>query len=88
MKLKYTFESIDMEDEIISVSVGNGANQLHGILKMNREGKDILELLKEDTSESEIINTLSKKYGVEKETISDSVNRVIDTFRTNGLLIE
>ena len=62
MKLKYHLETIDMSDEIIAVPVGQGSDQLQGILKLNQAGKEVLELLKNDTSEEEIIHQLSLKY--------------------------
>ena len=45
MRLKYHFEFTDVENEIIAVPVGEGANDIHGVLKLNPTGKEIMELV-------------------------------------------
>ena len=37
MKLKYTFEAVDMGDEIIFVPVGDKASEVHGVLKLSKK---------------------------------------------------
>ena len=88
MKLKYDFESIDMGDEIIFVPVGDGARQVHGVLKLNAEGKEILDLLKEKTTEHDIINELSAKYENDRQTLVNYVRKIIHTLQEAGLIEE
>ena len=45
MKLKNTFESVDMGNEIIMVPVGKSAEQVQGVLKLNAEGLEIMNML-------------------------------------------
>lgn len=86
MKLKYTFENVDMGTEIISVPVGEGANNVHGVVKLNKEGKEILELLREDITEQQIVNKLTAKYENDRATLENWVAKVIETLKNANLL--
>ena len=86
MKLKYTLETVDMGDEIIVIPIGEGASEVHGILKINKEGREILDLLKEDTTEETIIFTLSKKYENDHKELERYVHKAIEMLSSNGLL--
>lgn len=66
MKLKYSFEAVNMGNEIIMVPVGDNADQVHGVLKMNNEGQEIVNMLMNETDADSIINSLSEKYKAEK----------------------
>lgn len=88
MKLKGTFETVDMGEEIIAVPVGPNANEIHGILKINKEAKEILDCLGRDTSESAIIDLLKAKYENSEESISSYVHSFLQSIRDAGLLEE
>ena len=88
MKLKNTFESVDMGDEIIMVPVGKSAEQVHGVLKLNEAGQEIVELLAGETSEEEIVRSLSGKYENDAETLKKYVRQVVETLRSNDLIEE
>ena len=88
MKLKYSFENVDMGNEFVSVPVGNGANNVHGVIKLNQEGLEILEMLKEDITEQQIVERLAEKYGNDWATLTKWVKKVIETLREAKLLEE
>ncbi len=88
MKLKYTFEDVNMGEEIVSVPVGEGSKSIHGVLKMNTEGKEIMDLLKEETTEGKIIDYLTSKYENDRNEITAFVRRTIHTLYEAGLLSE
>lgn len=88
MKLKYAFESINMGDEIIAVPVGKNAHNLKGVLKLNKEGFDIIDSLKTETSEEEIIDQLSLKYNTEYSIVQKYVHNVIEYLKSVGALEE
>lgn len=88
MKLAFTFEHVDMGDETVSVPVGKGSEQVHGVLKLNKEGKEILDMLSSDTTEQDIINTLAEKYTTNKQTIATYVKKVISTLNEEGLIMD
>ena len=88
MKLKYTFESIDMGDEIVAVPVGEGADKVRGMLKLNKEGLEILELLKDNMTEEEILKRLSDKYNNDRDTLITYIRKVTSLLKNADLIEE
>ena len=88
MRLKYALEAVDMGDEIILVPVGNDADTVSGVLKVNKEAHEIVKLLEEKENESGIIDSLSSRYENDVETLSQYVHRIIETLRKSGLFEE
>ena len=62
MKLKYDFVITDMGEEFDAVPVGENASGFHGMLRLNRTGAEILELLKTETDPNELLAQMMKKY--------------------------
>ncbi len=88
MKLRCVFEPVDMGNEIIAVPVGNGAKEVHGVLKLNKEAQEILTLLEKDTKEEDIVNCLVEKYKSNRQVIEEYVNKVLVVLRKADLLEE
>ena len=88
VKLKYTFDAVDMGDEIVAVPVGDGADQIHGVVKLNKSGQEIMELMKNDITIEGIVDILAKKYDNSKEDLSNHVSHVIDVLRNAGVIDE
>lgn len=88
MKLKYTFDAVDMGDEIVAVPVGDGADQIHGVVKLNKSGQEIMELLKNDITMEGIIDILAEKYDNSREDLIIHVSRVIDVLYNAGVIDE
>lgn len=86
MKNKYKYEYINMGNEIVAVPVGENASQLSGILKLNQEGFDILEILGDDVTEEHIVKILEKKYQDNSISISNYVHNFIEKLRRNELI--
>ena len=88
MKLKCSFECIELDKEIIGVPVGDGASKIHGVLKLNNEGREILNLLSEETTEEEIVLSLSNNYENTKSDLRKKVDHFISKLRLANLLDE
>ena len=88
MKLCCHFEAVNMGDEIIIVPVGIGANLIQGVVKVNKEGLEIFELLESDISEDDIIIKLIEKYDSDPETISMYVHKFIELLKNHEIIIE
>lgn len=85
-KLKYMFETMELDGCIIAVPVGELASKYHGVIKLNDTGAAILEMLKEEISETEIINALIKRYDVPVEKLSADVQKFISVFQEHDML--
>lgn len=88
MKLKYSFDAVDMGDEIVCVPVGEGSEQIHGIVKMNKSGQEIMELLKDETTVEKMVEQLADKYENDRENLESEVLRIIDILRNANILDE
>lgn len=88
MMIKYIFEEVDMGEEIIIVPVGEGAAELNGVLKVNKEGREIFDFLRQETNTEAIVDALAQKYDNERNSLDKYVNQVIDTLRRLNLLTE
>ena len=86
MKLKYEFESVTMDDEIILVPIGEKADKVEGVIKLNREGLEIVNMLKEDTTKERIVEVLSSKYENDRQVLELWVNKVIFTLEEANLI--
>ena len=85
MRLKYEFSVMDLSDEKIAVPIGSEANL---VLKLNEEGKVILDMLQKDTEETEIVEKISLTYSVDKNQLSEYVHSFISTLRKANLIVD
>lgn len=86
MKAKYSFEIMDLDDGLVAVPVSDGADQFHGVLKVNESAVAILKLLEQDTTEEAIVNALMKEYEGDKATIGEFVQEFVETLKTEGVV--
>ena len=84
-KLKYTFETMELDDRIVAVPVGNGAQEFRGVIKLNQSAAEILNLLKQDTTEDTVVAVLKKKYDNDP-SIAEYVHEAVEYFKTEGVL--
>lgn len=88
MKSKYVFEKMELDGEIVAVPVGENATDFHAVLNLNEEAMRILELLKDETTEQDIISQLLSEYDCTEEQVGPLVHAFIDQLRQEGLLVE
>lgn len=80
MRLKQTFEVMELDDQIIAVPVGDGASQVHGLFKMNETAAFVFKLLQKGMTEQEIVDVMKKEYNAPEEKLSEDVHKCIETF--------
>ncbi|MBE6701622.1 MAG: PqqD family protein [Ruminococcaceae bacterium] len=85
MKLKKEFVTHELCDEQILVSA---SGTFSGYVKSNKTAAFIVDLLKNEISEEDIVNKLIEKYDVSKEIVSKDVKNVIATLRKIGAIDE
>ena len=79
MKLKYEFETMEMDDQRVAVPVGDEAETaIHGIIKLNDSAAAIFELLKKETTEDAIVGAMEKEYDAAEPQIREYVRGFID----------
>lgn len=88
MRLKYMFETIELDEQIVAIPVGDKGNEFQGVIKLNETAAYIFNKLKEDTTKEAIIEALEKEYDIPVETLAKDVEHYIAMFTEKGLLVE
>ena len=87
MKLKYELAVMDIDGDSVGVPVDAG-NDFRGVIRMNGTAARIIELLKDDTTEEEIVEAVFREYDASRELIRDNVQKILATLRENDLIVE
>ena len=86
MKLKYTFETVEIADETVAVPVSANAEELPAVLHLNETASFILDHLREDTTEEALLAAVQKEYEGDPEQIRQAVHDLLTTLRENGII--
>lgn len=86
MKLKKGFIRYARKGEFMLVPTAEA--NFKGLVQGNKTLGAILELLKEDTTQGEIISAMKEKYDAPDGTIEQDVNRAVAELRKIGALDE
>ena len=84
-KLKYRFETMELDDSIVAVPIEEGAQKFRGVVKLNESGMEIFTLLEQEESEKEIITELSQRHGNDPD-IPGYVHEFIELLFKEGIL--
>ena len=85
MKLKETFVTREMANEQIMVS-SNGS--FSGLVRSNATAAFIVDCLKEEISQQEIVRKMLEEYDAPEAVIAADVQKILDTLRKIGALDE
>ncbi|MBQ6540255.1 MAG: PqqD family protein [Oscillospiraceae bacterium] len=86
MKLNKEFIIHNTGDECFLVPTGGAG--FSGLVKGNRTLGAVLELLKTETGESEVIRNIRARFDVSEDTAAKDVKTVLDNLRKIGALDE
>ena len=86
MKLKQSFISHNTEEE--SLLVPTGSADFSGLVRGNKTFGVIVELLKQETTEAEIVAAMEKRFDAPDGVIARDVSHAIARLRQIGALDE
>ncbi len=86
MKLKSTFISQDIDDTRFLVPVG--AEAFSGIVRGNKTTAFIVDCLKTETTEEQIVDAMCIKYDAPRNVIAADVREILDKLRSIGAIEE
>ena len=86
MKLKKCFITYDTDGE--SMLIPSGSVSFSGLVKGNRTLGAILALLKEETTESDIVAALARRFDAPRDVIAADVAKALSELRRIGALDE
>ena len=76
------------EEETIAVATGDEAANFNGLLRANETAGAVLEYLKEETTEDEIVSRMLEEYEATEEEIRSGLKDVLDALRSVGAVEE
>ncbi len=79
MKLRSEFITHSDGDNQIIIDV---SSRFNGIIRSNKTAAEIVEMLKNDTTEAEITKKMLEKYDAPEEVIAADVNKIIEKLRS------
>lgn len=76
----------EIDGEYYAVPTGEAAKRFSGMIRMNKTGKRIFELLLEGKDEEETIRQMMAEYDVGEETVRENVHAFTEKLRAAGVL--
>lgn len=86
MKLNPKFLTHETKGEHITVSTTG--TKFNGLIRSNSTAAFIVESLKTETTESEIVDKMLEKYDVDRSTAEKDVANIIGKLRSIGAVID
>lgn len=86
MKIKNDYVLKTVGNQFIVVPVGKEAVKFQGMITLNPTAKFLFERLKEDQTETQLIDSLMDHYDVTKEIAEKDVHAFIETLKKHQLL--
>ncbi|MBO4422332.1 MAG: PqqD family protein [Clostridia bacterium] len=86
MKLNENFITYEQDGRHITVPVGNSS--FNGLLRSNETAAFIIEKLKTETTEDEIVKALFDEYDAPESVIREDVRAIIEKLRSVGAIDE
>ena len=85
MKLKDTYITHDSDGEQILLDT---SSSFAGLIRSNKTAAFIVECLKDNTTQENIVNAMFEKYDAPKDVLAKDVSDVIEKLRKVGALDE
>ena len=87
MKLKEDYIIYDASaEEKIAIAAGSEAENFNGLLRANRTAGAILDYLKEDLTEGELVERMLERYDATEQEVQAGVQEVIAILNEVGAL--
>ena len=86
MKLKSGIVIEKAGDEYVAVATGEAAKSFNGIIRNNKTANFIIEQLKEEKSEEQLVEALLEHYDVSREKAQADVHALVVKIREAGLI--
>ena len=86
MKLKQGFVISKAGEDYVAVATGQAGKSFQGLVRNNATAAFLLEQLKNECSEEELIQALLDTYDVDRETAEKDVEVFVKTIRDAGML--
>lgn len=87
MRIKDEFVLQELVDEYIVVPVGDEADRMQGIVRLNESGAFLWNLmLQNEQTEETLVNALIEKYGIDLDTAKEDVSSFVNAIKEYGCI--
>ncbi|MBE6576778.1 MAG: PqqD family protein [Ruminococcaceae bacterium] len=87
MKIKNGFVVREIAGQHVVMALGDASKIFNGIIKLNDSARFIWDMLAKGSERDEIVAALATEYnGVDKTTLENDVDTLIDTLKGAGIL--
>lgn len=88
MKIKEGFIKRQVGERVVVVPIGEAAKNFHGMINLNETGGELWDLLKENTDEDKLLESMLEIYEIEPEQAQKSMEAFLKKLRETGVLEE
>ena len=87
MKLKYEFIVNEIAGNKVAVAVGDSVDKFNGFIKMDENTAFVMDCLKNDVTEDDIVAALVEKFSAEdNEELRENLKDLLNEFKERGIL--
>ena len=86
MKLKPGFITHTVGNTQMMVATGPAAKVFHGLIRSNETAAFIVDCLKKETTEQEIVEAMGREYDAPEAVIARDVHAIVEKLREIGAL--
>ena len=86
MKVRDGFILREVGGQPVVVPVGAASQVFNGMIKLNKTGAFLFELLQSETTEDALVEALLEKYEIDEETAKGDVQSFVEIFRKARIL--
>lgn len=87
MKLKYNFAVQKVTDFWAAVPVGADSQRYNGVISLNETARDMMEFLREDITEEELVAKMLGEYDIDEATLREHVRTFVKQLQEAGVLV-
>ena len=84
MKINPLFVLREIADEYVVIPIGEEAERVHGVLKLNEQGAFLWKLLESEQTEKSLLDALTDEFDVDAETAKTDVTSFLNQLHTIG----
>lgn len=88
MRLKSGFVVSKAGEDYVAVATGEAGKDFHGLVRNNETAAFLLEQLKKEKTEEELVQALLARYEVTEEKAREDVKVFVETIEKAGMLAE
>ena len=81
MKIKEGFIKRQVGERVVVVPIGEAAKNFHGMINLNETGGELWDLLKENTDEDKLLESMLEIYEIEPEQAQKSMKTFLRKLR-------